>query len=100
MTRFHPGDLVKISPTSKSKYKEAIGIVEGYCHGHYSDICRVKLWHNKTIQIFDRNLTSVNLVNKSRCRKCIYELDCTRDKDLDGKCPKYKRDAPDGGYYG
>ena len=22
MTRFHPGDLVKIAPTSKSKYKE------------------------------------------------------------------------------
>lgn len=39
-------------------------------------------------------------VDHSRCRKCVYEFRCTRDKDLDGKCPDYKRDAPDGGYYG
>lgn len=42
----------------------------------------------------------VGFVNKSRCHKCIHELGCTRDKDLDGKCPNYKKDAPDGGYYG
>lgn len=38
--------------------------------------------------------------NKSRCRKCVYEMICDRLKDKDGKCPDYKRDAPDGGYYG
>lgn len=56
MTKFNPGDYVKIKNTSQSKYKEAIGVVESYCNGHYRDICRVKLWRNKTIQIFDRNL--------------------------------------------
>ena len=56
MTKFNPGDYVRIKPTSKSKYKEAIGIVERYCNGHYPDICRVKLWRNYTIQIHDRNL--------------------------------------------
>ena len=56
MTKFNPGDYVKIKPTSKSKYKEVIGIVESYCNGYYTDICRVKLWRNKTIQIFDYNL--------------------------------------------
>lgn len=35
-----------------------------------------------------------------RCNKCMYEMWCTRDKDLDHKCPHYKRDMPDGGYYG
>lgn len=44
------------------------------------------------------------ITNKSRCRKCTYELHCKRadccDRDKDGKCPDYKRDAPDGGYYG
>ncbi len=56
MTKFQPGDLVQIKLTSKSKYKDAIGIVERYCNGDYHDICRVKLWRNHTIQIFDRNL--------------------------------------------
>ena len=60
MTKFNPGDYVKIKPTSQSKYKEAIGVVERYCHGHNPDICRVKLWRNYTIQIFDRNLELFN----------------------------------------
>lgn len=60
MTKFNPGDLVQIKRTSQSKYKDAIGIVERYCNGHYRDICRVKLWKNFTIQIFDRNLETYN----------------------------------------
>lgn len=39
-------------------------------------------------------------IDKSRCRKCIYEMTCLRDRDFEGTCPDYKRDAPDGGYYG
>ena len=38
--------------------------------------------------------------SKSRCRKCVYETQCSKDKDHFGTCPNYKRDAPDGGYYG
>ena len=38
--------------------------------------------------------------SKSRCHKCVYELQCSRDKDNERNCPDYKRDAPDGGYYG
>lgn len=56
MTKFNPGDLVQIKRTSKSKYKEAVGIIERYCNGRNPDICRVKLWKNHFIQIFDRNL--------------------------------------------
>lgn len=37
---------------------------------------------------------------KPRCNKCIHELNCSKDKDNERKCPDYKRDAPDGGYYG
>ena len=36
---------------------------------------------------------------KWRCRRCVYELNCTRDKN-ESNCPDYKRDPPDGGYYG
>lgn len=53
---FKTGEVVQIADASKSKYKEAIGIVVGYCNGTYKDICRVKLWKNKIIQIFDYNL--------------------------------------------
>ena len=38
--------------------------------------------------------------DKSRCRKCVYELGCSKSHDKYGKCKRYKRDTPDGGYYG
>lgn len=53
---FDSGDIVQITNKSKSRYKEAIGTVLGYCNGTYGNICRVKLWKNKSIQIFDYNL--------------------------------------------
>lgn len=37
---------------------------------------------------------------KARCSKCVYELHCSKDKDNERNCLDYKRDAPDGGYYG
>ena len=35
-----------------------------------------------------------------RCNKCVYELINCGDNDKDGNCKTYKRDPPDGGYYG
>lgn len=35
-----------------------------------------------------------------RCSKCVYENTGCGHTDFDGNCKKYKRDAPDGGYYG
>lgn len=54
--KFNIGEVVQITNTSKSKHKGAIGIVIGYCDGRYKDICRVKLWKNKVINIFDSNI--------------------------------------------
>ena len=34
-----------------------------------------------------------------RCSKCVWENACN-SSDIDGKCTDYKRDPPDGGYYG
>lgn len=64
-TKFNPGDYVKIKHTSKSKYKEAIGIVDRYCNGQYRDICRVKLWRNHIIQVFDCNLELFDMKENS-----------------------------------
>ena len=52
---YKEGTLVQIN-SKKSKFKEAIGTVIGYCNGDYPNICRVKLWRNKIINIFDYNL--------------------------------------------
>ena len=38
--------------------------------------------------------------HKPRCHKCVYEETCSKDRDRNNTCPDYKRDAPDGGYYG
>jgi lipopolysaccharide biosynthesis regulator YciM len=35
-----------------------------------------------------------------RCDKCVNWRYCSRDKDNKNQCPDYKRDSPDGGYYG
>lgn len=49
------GTAVQI--TSKtSKFNGAIGTVVGYCNGEYANICRVQLWKNKIINIYDYNL--------------------------------------------
>lgn len=37
---------------------------------------------------------------RPRCHKCVYEMGCTNNQDNEHKCPNYKRDATDGGYYG
>ena len=39
-------------------------------------------------------------VDKSRCNKCIYEAFNCGENDFYGNCPKYKKDLPDGGFYG
>ena len=37
----------------------------------------------------------------TKCTKCVYEVGCaTRGLFKEFPCPSYKRDAPDGGYYG
>ena len=35
----------------------------------------------------------------SRCSKCVYTNTCP-NIDINGSCKSYKRDPPDGGYYG
>ena len=65
-------------------------------HDSYDAATEIKRLNEKIMELA-KKLTSTNL---SRCRKCIHEVVCSKDKDYEGKCPNYKRDAPDGGYYG
>lgn len=44
--------------------------------------------------------TKLMKLDKSRCKKCVHEVVCHCENDMDGNCPNYKRDPKDGGYYG
>ena len=57
---FENDEVVQIK-SNVSKYKDAIGVVVGYCNGTYKDICKVKLWKNKVIKIFDYNLAKYQI---------------------------------------
>lgn len=39
-------------------------------------------------------------IKEPRCHKCVYEITCKCNRDYDRKCPDYKRDPKDGGFYG
>ena len=54
----------------------------------------------RVMKVF-KDVYPLKVKSKSRCHKCVYELNCLiGDRDSKGRCPHYKRDAPDGGYYG
>lgn len=45
----------------------------------------------------------IDAMRRTRCGKCVYEGDCDGPSYMTGTCPtgfKYRRDPPDGGYYG
>lgn len=56
MRKFNSGDIVRIV-SKASKYKGAIGTIQGYCNGRYKNICRVAISDKCTINIFDDGLT-------------------------------------------
>ena len=81
------------------------------CEGIYSEWfegCKYR-WNHDTydavaeIERLNKKIMEMAIelmgINRSRCHKCIYELHCTKDKDNERKCPNYKRNAPDGGFY-
>lgn len=41
-----------------------------------------------------------NIFTQARCDKCVYSWPMCGSNDSLGSCPNYKRDPPDGGYYG
>lgn len=49
----------------------------------------------KTRQIDDL----ARIFPQCRCPKCVYNGFCS-NVDIDGNCKEYKKDPPDGGYYG
>lgn len=42
----------------------------------------------------------INNIDVSKCEKCINEVKCKVNGVYKSNCKDYKRDSPDGGYYG
>lgn len=56
----------------------------------------------KDLQVVDSNSKITMKEKEDRCDKCVYTNQCLMSGTLypDHPCEKYKRDPPDGGYYG
>ena len=52
------------------------------------------------IEFLDEPVEQDVKIDQSRCGKCVYEVLVCGENDFYGNCPKYKRDPPDGGFYG
>ena len=55
---------------------------------------------NKQVITLSSKLAQVLTEHPRQCKKCVYELHCSHERNINGMCPDYKRDPPDGGYYG
>lgn len=55
---------------------------------------------NYTTPIITINPAAPVMSCVARCNKCVYSWPMCGGNDSLGSCPSYKRDAPDGGYYG
>ena len=53
----------------------------------------------KTLARLSSNDDLNEIITNCRCPKCVYEGTCKK-MDIAGSCKDYKRDPPDGGYYG
>lgn len=76
-----------------------------YCFNHSIPIIRIPYTHFNHITIEDLLIdTSTFIINSNECKKtcdhCIYEMNCHDRMFRNVRCENYKRDPPDGGYYG
>ena len=91
-----------IFPATFDEFAEQYKIVDTeqiYTNGsELIPIFRVRQWlERKENEIADAR--KFRAARRVRCERCVYWRNCTRNRDLDN-CPDYKRDPPDGGYYG
>lgn len=57
----------------------------------------IQIMHDETAKC----LAMLQAEQEAKCAKCVYEVGCaTRGLLKEFPCPSYKRDVPDGGYYG
>lgn len=105
---YHDGSKVSVERKSSLEMNEYLKQLEsdGYTQGYTEeDVEKAReewehIYKNRIEQKEKAGRNKATCEPKFRCNKCVYDLYCSKDKDNERKCPDYKRDAPDGGYYG
>ena len=94
---YHDGEEVSVNVYNLHEiYDEIEGLEShGYTRGYTKEEIR------KAKEEYE--LRSANAISVSsfvpRCDKCVNGKICPRHLDDENKCPKYKKDPPDGGSY-
>lgn len=94
---YHDGEGVSVNIYNLHEIYDVIEGVEshGYTRGYTKeeiDSAKRDYEHKLANAISQSNLIP-------RCHKCIHEEFCSKDYDDENKCPRYKKDPPDGGSY-
>ena len=94
---YHDGEEVSVNVYDTLVIDDEIDKLEsqGYTKGYTKTEIRCA---KETYEKYKNNAISLSSFTP-RCEKCIYGMKCTRHLDDEGKCPKYKKDPPDGGSY-
>ncbi|MBO5909358.1 MAG: hypothetical protein J6Q67_06255 [Clostridia bacterium] len=85
--------------TQREKLVEIIQNSVGGCARHWAEVIADGLLANGVI-VLPCDTDDMATIKASKCWKCVNEVKCKVNGIYKSNCPDYKRDAPDGGYYG
>lgn len=86
-----------LTPEQYQAYVDVVDKFDKYIQEHPEVIEEAaRKYAEQFVDIKDVVLGDKNLFMRD-CHKCVYEVGCTGNPV---GCKSYKRDAPDGGYYG
>ena len=88
-----------LTPTQYKAFEESMKLLDEWIQEH-SEVMEeaTKKYIEQFIDVKDIAIGDKNEFSQTRdCHKCVYEVGCHGNPV---NCKSYKRDAPDGGYYG
>ena len=80
-------------------HREPQSIYTEFEHYVYCDTIDEAIKVLQELEIKEIKTIILEHTKSGRCNKCVYEYTCHKT-DINGNCTDYKRDPPDGGYYG
>lgn len=86
-------------PAQYKAFEESMKLLDEWIQGHSEVIEEAtKKYIEQFVDVKDVAIGDKNEFSQTRdCHNCIYEVGCHGNPV---NCKSYKRDAPDGGYYG
>ena len=88
-----------LTPAQYKAFEESMKLLDEWIQGHSEVIEEAtKKYIEQFVDVKDIAIGDKNEFSQTRdCHKCVYEVGCHSNPV---NCKSYKRDAPDGGYYG